>query len=50
MAPIQRRFTLPEDAALDAIVAKYEHGVLELVIPKQAKVLPRRINVNVAAA
>ncbi len=44
----QRRFTLPEDANLDAIEAKYTHGVLELVIPKQAKVQPRRVTVQVA--
>ena len=44
----QRQFTLPDDAALDAIVAKYAHGVLELVIPKHTKAEPRRINVAAA--
>lgn len=44
----QRRFTLPEDANLDAIDAKYAHGVLELVIPKQAKTTPRRVTVQAA--
>ncbi len=44
----QRRFTLPEDALLDAIDAKYVHGVLELVIPKQVKAEPRRITVAAA--
>lgn len=44
----QRRFTLPDDAALEAIEAKYTHGVLELIIPKQAKAEPRRVNVEAA--
>lgn len=44
----QRSFTLPDDANLEAIEAKYTHGVLELVIPKQAKLQPRRVSVQVA--
>ena len=44
----QRHFTLPEDAVLDAIDAKYAQGVLELVIPKQTKAEPRRITVAAA--
>lgn len=44
----QRRFTLPEDAVLNSINAKYTNGVLELVIPKQAKAEPRRITVAAA--
>jgi HSP20 family protein len=40
-----RRFTLPESANLDAISAKHTQGVLEVTIPKQAKLQPRRIEV-----
>lgn len=43
-----RRFTLPEGANPDAITAKHAHGVLEVVIPKQPKVQPRRIEVEAA--
>jgi HSP20 family protein len=43
-----RRFTLPESANLDSITAKHTHGVLEVSIPKQAKVQPRRIEVAAA--
>ncbi len=41
-----RRFTLPDTADSQAIKAKSANGVLEVVIPKQAAVLPRRINVE----
>lgn len=41
-----RRFSLPDTANAEAISAKCQHGVLELVIPKQEKVQPRRIQVN----
>lgn len=41
-----RRFTLPDTADSAGIVAKTHNGVLEIVIPKQPKVLPKRIPVN----
>jgi HSP20 family protein len=41
-----RRFSLPDTANAEAISAKCQHGVLELVIPKQEKVQPRRIQVD----
>lgn len=41
-----RRFSLPDTADADAISAKCKDGVLEIVIPKQAKVLPKRIAVQ----
>lgn len=41
-----RRFTLPETVNADEISAKTEHGVLEIVIPKQPKPEPKRIKVN----
>ena len=33
----QRRFTLPEDVNAEAIDAKYESGILKLVLPKKEK-------------
>ncbi len=43
-----RRFALPESANLDSISARHTHGVLEVTIPKQAKLQPRRIEVAAA--
>ena len=43
-----RRFTLPETADADAIKAKSSNGILEISIPKQAVVQPRRITVEAA--
>ncbi len=40
-----RQFTLPETVAKDSISAKYENGVLEVVLPKEAAPQPRRIAV-----
>lgn len=41
-----RRFTLPDTADSQAIKARSANGVLEVTIPKQATVLPRRIDVE----
>jgi HSP20 family protein len=43
-----RRFTLPESADAENIVASGKHGVLEIVIPKRAEVAPRRITIHTA--
>jgi len=43
-----RRFTLPETAQPEAITAKQTNGVLEVVIPKQPKVQPKRVTVEAA--
>ena len=43
-----RRFTLPEGANVDAITARHVHGVLEVAIPKQPQLQPRRIEVEAA--
>ena len=43
-----RRFTLPETADADGIVAKSANGILEVSIPKQPEVQPRRITVEAA--
>jgi HSP20 family protein len=42
-----RRFTLPDNARADEITARHTNGVLEVVIPKQPVVEPRRVNVEV---
>ena len=44
----ERRFSLPETADSEAIVAHGRHGVLEIGIPKKAQAQPRRIRVGVA--
>jgi HSP20 family protein len=41
-----RRFSLPDTADADGISARSADGVLEIVIPKQAKVMPKRIKVD----
>ncbi|MCC5860048.1 MAG: Hsp20/alpha crystallin family protein [Ectothiorhodospiraceae bacterium] len=41
-----RRFTLPDTADAERITASSRNGVLEIVIPKQEKVQPRRITVE----
>jgi HSP20 family protein len=41
-----RRFTLPETANAEEISAKSQNGILEVVIPKQAKVQARKITVQ----
>ena len=40
-----RRFSLPDTADAEGISAKGVNGVLEVTIPKQAKVQPKRISV-----
>lgn len=42
-----RRFTLPDTANAEGIKAKSTHGVLEVIIPKHDRVMPRRISVDV---
>ena len=42
-----RRFTLPETVDAEGVSAKGANGVLEIVIPKQAKVQPKKIEVKV---
>ena len=41
-----RRFTLPDTADSQAVKARFANGVLEVAIPKQAQVMPRRIAVE----
>jgi HSP20 family protein len=41
-----RRFTLPDVADAEGITARSTNGVLEVVIPKHEKVLPRKITVE----
>jgi HSP20 family protein len=42
-----RRFTLPKLAQAEAIKASYTDGVLEIAIPKQPRIEPKRITVTV---
>ena len=42
-----RQFSLPENARAEDIRARHTNGVLEVVIPKQPTVEPRRVNVEV---
>jgi HSP20 family protein len=42
-----RRFTLPDTADAEGISATGANGVLEVIIPKQAKAQPRKIQVKV---
>lgn len=41
-----RRFSLPETANVENISARSNNGVLEIYIPKQEKVQPRRITIE----
>jgi HSP20 family protein len=41
-----RRFSMPDTANAEAISAKSKDGVLEIVIPKQEKLQPKRIQVE----
>ena len=41
-----RRFSLPDTADAESISARSQNGVLEVTIPKQPKVQPRRITVE----
>ncbi len=43
-----RRFTLPETVNADAIAAKHRNGILEVSIPKQPQVKPRKVTVEAA--
>ena len=41
-----RRFSLPDTADSQSVTARFNAGVLEVAIPKQAQVLPRKITVQ----
>ncbi|NNF51383.1 MAG: Hsp20/alpha crystallin family protein [Gammaproteobacteria bacterium] len=45
-----RRFSLPDTVDSEGVKASGNNGVLEIAIPKLAKVQPRRIQVDVDAA
>lgn len=42
----QREFSMPDNADLDRIEAKSNHGVLTVFVPKTVKVEPKRITVQ----
>jgi HSP20 family protein len=41
-----RRFSLPDTADAEGIAARYNNGVLEIVIPKRSMVQPKKIIVS----
>jgi len=41
-----RRFSLPDTADSQSVKARHSNGVLEVIIPKQPQVMPRRISVE----
>jgi HSP20 family protein len=41
-----RRFSLPDSADSEAISAKSNNGVLEIVIPKREAIMPKKITVS----
>ena len=43
-----RSFSLPESVDADSISAQFEHGVLNLTIPKKAKAVPKTIEISVS--
>jgi len=43
-----RRFNLPDTADCQAVKARYSNGVLEVLIPKQAQTVARRVTVEAA--
>jgi HSP20 family protein len=47
-AQFTRAFHLPKDADRESIDARYEHGVLTLVIHKREDAKPRQIRINEA--
>lgn len=42
-----RSFSLPENVQFDAVQAKFEHGVLEVILPKIEPQLPKEVNVEI---
>jgi HSP20 family protein len=45
-----RSLTLPEGIDADAVMAKFDNGVLEVRIPKPAEAKPRRIQIGIGDA
>jgi HSP20 family protein len=41
-----RVFTLPKNVKAENIEARFENGVLEIMIPKEEKTLPRKISIT----
>jgi len=41
-----RVFTIPTNVQVNAIEAKFENGVLDLILPKMAEAQPRKIQIN----
>jgi len=43
----QRRFTMPENVRAEGIEARFEHGVLRIVLPKVEEAQPKAFDVQV---
>ncbi len=41
-----RSFTLPDNIKDDAIEAHFENGVLEILLPKEEKIQPKKVTIN----
>lgn len=41
-----RTFTLPQDVNTDSIEARFEEGVLSVILPKLEQVLPKKITIS----
>ena len=41
-----RIFTLPQDVNTDAVEARFEEGVLSVILPKVEKVLPKKVTIS----
>ncbi|MCS6948225.1 MAG: Hsp20/alpha crystallin family protein [Steroidobacteraceae bacterium] len=44
----RRSFLLPEDADVDAIAARYQHGVLDITVRRRTPARPRRVEIRAA--
>lgn len=42
----RRVITLPSDAEIDAITADSDNGILHIIVPKDQKQAPRRIEIQ----
>lgn len=47
--PFRRSLTLPEGVEAEAVTASFEHGVLEIRIPKPEQTKPRKVEITVGA-
>jgi HSP20 family protein len=46
--PFERSIALPSNVDVEKIKAFYESGILEIVLPKQDEVKPRRVDIRIS--